>query len=358
MRQLRLLLVDDDAALRTLLRTTFEFVDIEVEEVGSAAAATRAVRARPPDVILLGLGPADPTARDFCAGVKGDPATRGVRVVVLANAKIASETAALALGADALLLKPFRPLDLLHVLERVVGGGYAAPYHPPKPQASSDDLLVYGRDLHSLLATESGERLAVEEAYRTTVAALTSALESKDTGTRAHSQRVQQYALELAKTVDPALAEDPGTEYGFLLHDVGKLGIPDEILRKPAPLTEHERRSMQRHTVLGEQMLGGVVFLRGEGIDVVRSHHERWDGRGYPDRLAAAEIPLGARVFAVADALDAMTSDRPYRPALPWHAAGAEIRKQAGRQFDPEVVEAFRKREARLRAIHGELALD
>ncbi|MDQ3823477.1 MAG: HD domain-containing protein [Actinomycetota bacterium] len=198
--------------------------------------------------------------------------------------------------------------------------------------------------------------MALQEAYRETVAALATALETKDTGTRAHSQRVQQYALELCRAIAPELGDEPSAEYGFLLHDVGKIGIPDEVLRKPGPLSDEQRRLMQTHTVIGEQMLGGVAFLQGTGLSVVRSHHERWDGRGYPDGLARDEIPVGARVFAVADTLDAMTSDRVYRPAQPWRAAREEILSQEGRQFDPDVVDAFRARERELRTIHRAFA--
>jgi ribonuclease P protein subunit RPR2 len=113
---------------------------------------------------------------------------------------------------------------------------------------------------------------------------------------------------------------------------------------------------MQTHTVIGEQMLSGVAVLQGEGLQIVRSHHERWDGRGYPDGLTGDEIPLGARVFAVADALDAMTSHRPYRRALPWRSARLEIVGQAGKQFDPDVVSAFREREPALANVRRELA--
>ncbi|HSJ95199.1 MAG TPA: HD domain-containing phosphohydrolase, partial [Gaiellaceae bacterium] len=142
--------------------------------------------------------------------------------------------------------------------------------------------------------------------------------------------------------------------YGFLLHDVGKIGIPDDILRKPRPLSEAEERLMRTHTVLGEQMLSGVAFLQGTGLAVVRHHHERWDGDGYPDRLRRQEIPLGARIFAVADSLDAITSDRPYREARSWEFARTEIQDEAGRQFDPDVVAAFVDVEPTLREIARE----
>jgi len=163
------------------------------------------------------------------------------------------------------------------------------------------------------------------------------------------------YAGDLARAVDPSLLDEPSIEYGFLLHDVGKIGIPDSILRKRGPLTPGERAVLETHTLLGEQMLGGVPLLAGGGIRVVRSHHERWDGRGYPDRLAGPDIPLGARVFAIADTLDAMTSDRPYRAALGWDEAVAEIAAQSARQFDPEIVEAFGRQEPSLRRIYYEL---
>src|SRR5207253_8381056 len=197
----------------------------------------------------------------------------------------------------------------------------------------------------------------LQRTYLETVTALASALESKDTGTRAHSQRVQRYAMELMRAVDARrLAKEPSAEYGFLRHAVGKIGIPDSILQKPGPLTPAERRRMQTHTVLGEQMLGGVAFLQGEGLRIVRSHHERWDGKGYPDGLSANDIPLGARVFAVADALDAMTSHRPYRRALKWTVAREEIFRQAESQFDPDIVAAFEETEDELREIRRGLA--
>jgi HD-GYP domain-containing protein (c-di-GMP phosphodiesterase class II) len=188
-----------------------------------------------------------------------------------------------------------------------------------------------------------------------TVAALNGALQRRDETTHAHSRRVQQYAAVLASAIEPDLLDEAGARLGFLLHDIGKLGIPRRILRKPTALTPAERRVMERHPVLGERMLRGVEAVRGSGLAIVRSHHERWDGSGYPDRLAGPEIPLGARIFAVADALDAITSDRPYRRARSWTQAVAEIDGERGGQFDPEVVRAFREREPVLRALGREL---
>ena len=126
-----------------------------------------------------------------------------------------------------------------------------------------------------------------------------------------------------------------------MLHDVGKIGIPDRILQKAGPLTDAERRLMQTHTILGEQLLRGVSFLQGGGLEVVRSHHERWDGHGYPTRRAGESIPIQGRILAVADAFDAMTSDRPYRRALSQQAALAEVERCAGTQFDPRIAQVF-----------------
>jgi len=210
-------------------------------------------------------------------------------------------------------------------------------------------------DLRRLLEIERGQRLLLENAYEATVVALARALESKDSGTGAHSQRVQRYALELAAAVAPDLLGDASAEHGFLLHDVGKIGIPDSVLRKRGPLDADERRLMETHTLMGERMLSDVALLRGEGLKVVRSHHERWDGWGYPDRLLGDEIPIGARVFAVADTLDALTNDRPYR-AAGWDDACKVIASEAGAQFDPTVVDAFLERELAMRSLQREFA--
>ncbi len=356
---MRILLVDDDPALRTLLRTTFEVADVDVVEAHSAEAARRRIRAARPNVIVLDVNMPGTTGLELCAELKADPRTSDIPIILLTGSTGGTSAAAKRAGADAFVRKPFSPLELLAVAERLAGGLYGVPFRAARKRAGGpeEELLLYARDLRHLLELERGQRELLQSAYMETVSALASALESKDTGTRAHSQRVQSYATALAKAVGvDAVVRDPSTPYGFLLHDVGKIGIPDGILQKPGPLSAAERRRMQTHTVLGEAMLSNVAFLKGEGLKIVRSHHERWDGRGYPDGLNADEIPLSARIFAVADALDAMTSHRPYRRAMSWQSARTEILDQCKRQFDPEVVDAFVSAENDLKNIRRELA--
>jgi response regulator RpfG family c-di-GMP phosphodiesterase len=353
---LRLLVVDDDEALRALLRTTFEAVDVEVDEAFDAQSARVRIDADPPDAIVLDVSMPGTDGAAFCATLKGSHKTRDIPVVLLTGSDLATETTAMEVGADAFMLKPFSPLELLAVVERLAGGLHGSPFRANGKRHEDEQLLLYARDLRHLLELERGQRRLLESAYRETVTALASALETKDTGTGEHSQRVYQYALELAHEVGSNTAEDESVGYGFMLHDFGKIGIPDQILQKAGPLTDAERRLMQTHTVLGEQMLSGVTLLQDRGLEVVRSHHERWDGKGYPDGREGTDIPVSARIFAVADALDAMTSDRPYRAAMSWDHAGREILTQSGRQFDPTVVKAFASRERSLRQICREFA--
>ncbi len=353
---MRILLVDDEPALRELLRTTFEGAHVQVDEAASGVEAEARIRRRRPDVIVLDLRMPGMSGTELCARLKGDEKTKQIPIVLLTGADAEEARRAQRSGAEALVRKPFSPLDLLAIVERLAGGGGTPARGVKRTRAADEEVLLYARDLRHLLEIERGQRELLQDSYLETVTALATALESKDTHTRAHSHRVERYAVELLAAIDvKKLESDPAIRYGFLLHDVGKIGIPDGILQKPGPLTPAERRRMQTHTVLGEQMLGGVAFLQGEGLHIVRSHHERWDGKGYPDAIARADIPLGARVFAVADALDAMTSDRPYRRALRWTAARDEIVAQAGKQFDPDVVDAFRERQVELRNVQREL---
>ena len=356
---MRILLVDDEPALRELLRVTLESAEVSVAEAGSVREAEAEILAARPDLIVLDLRMPGIGGTELCVQLKSAPATRDIPIVLLTGAEHEEARRAQEAGAEALVRKPFSPLELLAVVDRLTQNGTRVPTAHPRAVEGreEEELLLYARDLRHMLGVERRQRAQLESSYLQTVSALATALEWKDTGTHDHSLRVVRYALELLSAIDPGLVRsDRGIEYGFLLHDVGKIGIPDEILNKPGPLSPLERVRMQQHTLLGEEMLSSVALLNGEGLRVVRSHHERWDGGGYPDRLRGSETPLCARVFAVADALDAMTSDRPYRRALSWSAARNELVAESGRQFDPVVVEAFHDCEPELVAAFRETA--
>jgi cyclic di-GMP phosphodiesterase len=353
---IRLLVVDDHPNLRMLLRTTFEIIDVEVDEAGSAAEAMQRLAAQTPDVIVLDVSLPDVDGITLCRRLRAQPATAEVPIVLLTGAATTSDDEGRAAGANAFVRKPFSPLELLETIEQLAGGLPQGPFRLMTDERPEEQLLLYAQDLRRLLELERTQRLLIQSAYEETVTALARALESKDIGTGAHSLRVTKYAAQLAQTIDPALLDDQSIEYGFLLHDIGKIGIPDNVLAKSGPLSDAERRVIETHTILGEQILDRVPLLHGEGLRIIRSHHERWDGTGYPDRLQGEEIPAGARIFAVADALDAMTTDRPYRKAGTWNEAVQEIVGQAGSHFDPTVVDAFESCEPQLRRIYFELA--
>jgi response regulator RpfG family c-di-GMP phosphodiesterase len=349
----RILIVDDDPGLRLLLRTTLGLDEFVMEEASSAEEAAHIARFWLPAVVILDVGLPGMNGFRFCRELK-DNARYGSPFVLLLTGQDATPDEIALAGPDAVLRKPFSPIELVGLLDRLGEPGAIPVIEPPADDA--EQLLVYARDLSSLLAVERRQRRLLQQSYRQTVIALADALEAKDPVTGLHAIRVQRYATELVGGVDQRLLDDVSLEYGFLLHDVGKLGIPDAVLKKQAPLSFAERQLMQKHTLLGEAMLANVTLLGGAGLKVVRSHHERWDGSGYPDGLTGEQIPLAARIFALVDAMDAMTTDRPYRPAQSWEAATDEILSQSGKQFDPRVVAAFAQREARMRRISEELA--
>jgi len=205
--------------------------------------------------------------------------------------------------------------------------------------AKERELERYAADLRAASRRERQRSRELRETYTATVRALSNAVEARDAYTAHHAERVAAYSVAIAAAVGLSLADEPQTEYGFLLHDIGKVAVPDAILFKPGALDPHEREEMQRHPLIGEEIIREIEFLAPARL-IVRHHHERWDGSGYPDRLAGEQIPLAARVFALADALDAITSDRPYRPARSLAAARQALRLSEG-QFDPQLLAAF-----------------
>ena len=210
-----------------------------------------------------------------------------------------------------------------------------------------DQLLAFAHDLNEVYRRERARTAELEDAlreleesYLATVRTLAFVVEAKDVHTRSHLDRAHDYAVALAQRVAPDLAADQTLRYGFFLHDIGKIGIPEQILSKPGPLTDDEWAIMRTHPLLGAQILSPVKFLH-PALPIVEAHHEKWDGSGYPRGLRGEDIPLGARIFALVDAFDAMTSDRPYRRSLTFEQALEQIARAGGTQFDPEVVRCF-----------------
>jgi ribonuclease P protein subunit RPR2 len=204
--------------------------------------------------------------------------------------------------------------------------------------ARQRQLEHYAADLREIFKQERNRAQELRRSYKATVLALANAVEARDAYTGRHAQRVAAYGLRIAQAA--GVEVDPQVEFGFLLHDVGKVAVPDAILFKPGPLTAEERALMVKHPEIGSEILRHIDFL-DEAKLVVLHHHERWDGEGYPHALSGEAIPLQARVFAVADTLDALTTDRPYRAASGWVDARREIRAGAGTQFDPAIVAAY-----------------
>jgi len=208
-------------------------------------------------------------------------------------------------------------------------------------------LVVFAREIGSLYQAERARTRELDEAmqgikemYVATMTSLAEVVEAKDRTTRGHLDRTHRVGLALARRIDPELAARPEVGYGFFLHDIGKVGVPESVLCKPGPLDDDEWAIMREHPAIGAQIVSPIRFLAG-AVEIVCTHHERWDGLGYPLGLRGEEIPLAARIFAIADSFDAMTSDRPYRQAMPLERALDEIRGGAGTQFDPDVAGAF-----------------
>ena len=208
-------------------------------------------------------------------------------------------------------------------------------------------MAVFAREIGQLYKAERLRSRELElalaaarETYVATMKSLAQVVEAKDATTRGHLDRTQAYGLALARRVAPELAARPEVAYGFFLHDIGKVGVPERVLCKPGPLSDEEWDLMRAHPMIGAQIVEPIRFLGG-AVEIVRSHHEWFDGTGYPRGLRGEQIPLAARIFSVADSFDAMTSDRPYRAPLRFERAIDEVRAGAGTQFDPVVVTAF-----------------
>jgi putative nucleotidyltransferase with HDIG domain len=236
-------------------------------------------------------------------------------------------------GAADYLLKPPRVTELVRAVERAWSRSRIASARARYHQGLA-------RRVEERTAELSAALQGIERAYGSTLEALVHALDAREHETSDHSQRVVRYTLAIARQMKIPEVELEDIGRGALLHDIGKIGVPDSILLKPGPLTAAEWVEMRRHPEVGYRILESIEFLR-PAAEIVVAHQERWDGSGYPNKLQGEQIPLGARVFMIADTLDAITSDRPYRKAATFAQAKAEIARCSGTQFDPRCAEAF-----------------
>jgi len=332
MAQRDILIVDDDRQVREVLHQIFMSAGYNCLLANDGREGVEVFKAGRPPLIVTDLKMPVMTGIELLQQVRaidGD-----VAVIVLtgaADVKIAIES--LKLGAYDFIMKPVNVDELLIAADRAF---------------ERRQLLIERREYHELLerrVVEATRDLAsayrqLQETYHATLEALGSALDTRDVGTEAHSRRVHGYALATAREHRVPEADLTDLAHGVLLHDIGKIGIPDAILLKPGPLTPEEWQIMRRHPEIGKALIEKIPFLRG-AVPIVFAHHEKWDGTGYPRGLRGADIPLGARIFMVVDAFDAITFERPYSRAKPFDVAKAEIKRCAGTHFDPAVVESF-----------------
>ncbi|MDQ6713236.1 MAG: HD domain-containing protein, partial [Candidatus Dormibacteraeota bacterium] len=205
---------------------------------------------------------------------------------------------------------------------------------------SKDEIGYLAQAFNEMTASLEEKTVALEETTFASMEALARAIDARDPSTYGHSARVAAVSIEIADEMQVPVKEREALRRAALLHDIGKIGVQDRVLRKPGPLNDAEMDEMREHSRIGHDMLEGLRFLR-PSLPGILHHHERWDGGGYPAGLAGTAIPLLVRIITVADVFDALTSDRPYRKGLSFDAASAAIRHDAGRKFDPEVVAAF-----------------
>ena len=329
----RILIVDDEVEITEILADLLS-EDYDCLRAGSAEEALERLNHNEFHLVISDITMPGMSGLDMIPHVKElSPDT--VVVMISGMQTVESAIGALRLGAFDYLMKPFDLRQVEAVVKR------ALEYH---------DLVVAKRRYENHLEELVEQRTieldkalnSLEGAYRSTLKALTAALETRDSETHGHSERVVTYSLRLGREYGLNSEEMKSLEFGSLLHDIGKIGVPDSILRKPAKLTEEEWVRMREHPLHGQQILRGIEFLQGASR-VVAQHHEKWDGTGYPLGLRAEDIDICARIFAVADAFDAITSDRVYRRGKSYEAAAKELDDWAGRQFDPKVVEAFHR---------------
>ncbi len=304
----RILIADDDPLMRTLLTSTVTSWGFEATAVPDGCAAVQAIQMAPPDVVLADINMPGLDGFALCELLKGDPRTRLIPVVLITGLGDEHKAAGIEAGADDFLSKPVSLGDLRVRLRSLL-----------RMKAFTDDL----------------------ESAETVLRSLAISIEAKDPSTEGHCERLAHHAVQLGKRLGMLPAVLHALRLGGYLHDLGKVSVPEAILLKAGPLTPEERYIMQTHPVVGERICRPLHSIQAV-LPIIRHHHERWDGSGYPDGLVGEAIPLAARILAAVDVLDALTTDRPYRRALPLEAAlGVVTAETAKGWWDPTVISAL-----------------
>jgi putative two-component system response regulator len=335
---LRVLVADDSRTRRLRLAGVLRAGGCDVCTAEDGADALALVPEWQPDVVLSDVLMPRLDGFELCRSLRGQTSTAEVPVVLISSAFVTDEDRSLAYqaGADAYVTADLEPPALLALL-RETARMQAAPLRLAPEQFARR----HGASMRTLLIDKIHElevaNAQLETLYESTLEALVAALDVRDSDTELHSWRVSHYAVTLGRFVGMDADELRCLRRGALLHDVGKIGVPDALLRKPGPLSDEEWTVMREHPRLGADLLRRTGFLESEAT-LVLAHHERWDGSGYPHGLAGEAIPLGARLFAVADTLDVIVSGRPYAPPRSVGEALAELDRVAGAQLDPDLV--------------------
>lgn len=330
--ELRVLIVDDELAARKLLATMLGEAGVRCKTAACAEEALRIFDQEPVDAVLVDLQMPRISGMDLLSLLRHRyPSLAFLMVTGVDDIRVGIE--AMKKGADDYLVKPLQLEAVIASLERAL-----------QRKRLEQELENYRKHLEEMVG-ERTEQLNsalvhIERSYEDTLEALGAAIDLRDSQTAGHSKRVAAYSTNIAKQLGIAEQELKVIARGAWLHDIGKLATPDAILLKPGALTPEEWRIMKRHAEIGYDLVKRIPFL-AHAAEIIWTHHERWDGSGYPRGLKGTDIPLGARIFAVADTADAMTSDRPYRSALSFEEAQEEIRSGAGRRYDSQVAGAF-----------------
>ncbi|MGH9661565.1 MAG: HD domain-containing phosphohydrolase [Bryobacteraceae bacterium] len=328
----RILIVDDEAPIRLLLGEFLQGEGYEVTLASNGHEAIEALSRGAFDLVMSDVRMPGMNGLELLGEVVKQHPTVGV-LMLTACEDLTLAVNAMRIGALDYILKPFRLGEIAVSVKNALERRRSQLEQSRRVQTLEETVTERTVELRKML-----ERL--RDASEITLEALVSALDAREHETQAHSKRVSEYTIYLARemAIDTALLDV--IRRGAMLHDIGKIGISDTILLKPGKLTEAEWVEMQKHPQIGYWILDGIEALH-PASDIVLSHHERFDGKGYPRGLAGSGIPLGARIFAVMDCLDVMTSDRPYRRAMSYDAARQEIIEYSGTQFDPDVVKYF-----------------